>query len=246
MNANVVLVTGGGRGIGAAVCLKAALQGFDIAINYQYDTSAAERIASAIRVKGQRAICVQADVSDYEQVKGMFKRVDKELGSLYGLVNNAGITGLGSTLETVSADTLEKVVKVNVLGTMYCTKEALRYMSNGGAIVNVSSGAATLGSANEFTWYAASKAAVDTFTYGIAQEVASKSIRVNAVSPGLTETELHAKSTGDPGRVQRLSEMIPMKRSASPDEVADPIMYLLQRQGNSYITGANLRVAGGR
>lgn len=244
--ANVVLVTGGSRGIGAAVCRKAAQHGYDVAINYSNNKAAAERVFQEVRDVGRRALLVQADVGNALEVKKMFAKVQEELGDIYGLVNNAGITGQTSSLVDADPSTIEEVVRVNVLGTMFCTREALRCMKGPGAIVNVTSGAATLGSANEYTWYAASKAAIDCFTYGTAQEVVAKGIRINGVAPGLTDTELHALSTGEPNKLERIMPIIPIGRAATADEIADPILYLLSREGASYVAGTVMRVAGGR
>ncbi len=245
----VMVVTGGARGIGAATALMGARQGYAVCVNYRENRAAADAVVGAIRAGGGSAIAVQGDVSREAEVAALFDAVDEALGTVTALVNNAGSTGRASRLDAADTATLRAVIELNVLGVMFCTREAILRMStrrggHGGGIVNVSSGAATLGSSNEFVWYAASKAAVDTFTMGVAREVAQEGIRVNAVSPGLIETELHA-AAGVPDRVEKMAPGIPMGRSAPPEEVAEPILWLLSK-GASYVTGAILRVAGGR
>lgn len=245
----VMVVTGGARGIGAATALMGARQGYAVCVNYRENRAAADAVVGAIRAGGGTAIAVQGDVSREAEVAALFDAVDEALGTVTALVNNAGSTGRASRLDAADTATLRAVIELNVLGVMFCTREAILRMStrrggHGGGIVNVSSGAATLGSSNEFVWYAASKAAVDTFTMGVAREVAQEGIRVNAVSPGLIETELHA-AAGVPDRVEKMAPGIPMGRSAPPEEVAEPILWLLS-EGASYVTGAILRVAGGR
>jgi len=245
----VLLVTGGSRGIGAATARLAAQRGYAVAVNYQSDESAAATIVGDIEGTGGRAIAVQADVADAGQVEDMFATVDRALGPLTALVNNAGITGRASRLDDASVDTIRRVVDINVTGLALCCREAVRRMSTrhggtGGAIVNLSSAAATLGSPATFVWYAASKAAVDSFTFGLSAELAGEGIRVNAVAPGLIDTEIHA-AAGYPDRAVQMAPSIPIQRAGSPEEVAEPILWLLS-DAASYITGTVLRVAGGR
>ncbi len=241
----VLLVTGGGRGIGAATCRLAAQAGYAVAVNYHIDKSAAELLASEIG-----GIALQADVSKPDDVARMFAEIETKLGTITHVVNSAGITGKSSRLVDADLETIRQTIDTNLFGTILVAREAVKHMSTrlggkGGVIVNISSGAASIGSANEFVWYAASKAAVDTFTLGLGREVAEEGIRVVAVAPGLIDTELHARSTGEPNRVQRMREMIPMKREASADEVAKTILFLLSDEA-SYITATTLRVSGGR
>jgi len=243
------LVTGGGRGIGAATVRLAARRGYAVCANYVRNAAAAEALVAEIAATGGRAIAVPGDVCDEGDVERMFERAEAELGPVTALVNNAGLTGLISRLDQVETATLRHVLDVNVMGTMLCARAAVRRMSPrhggaGGAIVNVSSGAVTLGSPGEYVWYAAAKGAVDSFTIGLAREVAGEGIRVNAVAPGMTATEIHAAS-GDAGRLERIGKTVPLGRAASAEEVAEPIVWLLSSAA-SYVTGAILRVAGGR
>ncbi len=245
----VLLVTGGGRGIGAATARLAAARGYDIAVNYRRDEDAAAKVVAEVEAQGRRAIAVQGDVTVEADVLRLFETVDSELGLLTGLVNNAGAAGRGSRLEDAEAENIRWIVELNVVGSLLCAREAVRRMSTkrggkGGAIVNLSSAAATLGSPGEFIWYAASKGAVDTFTKGLAIEVAAEGIRVNAVAPGLIETQIHADS-GMPDRVERMAPNIPMQRAGSPEETAECILWLLS-DAASYVTGDVVRVAGGR
>jgi NAD(P)-dependent dehydrogenase (short-subunit alcohol dehydrogenase family) len=245
----VLIVTGGGRGIGAAVARLAGARGYDVAINYLLDRIAAEKMANDVRGKGGGALSVAADVSREEDVLRLFDTVTRELGPIDALVNCAGETGGFARVEDVAAATIAHVLAVNVTGTILCAREAVRRMSTkrggkGGAIVNVSSLAARLGGANEWVHYAASKGAVETFTRGLAREVAAEGIRVNAVAPGLIETELHA-AAGDPDRLDRLKGGVPMQRPGTADEVAEGILWLLSAAA-SYTTGAILDIGGGR
>ena len=245
----VALITGASRGIGAATALAAARAGFAVAVNYARDRDAAETVADAVREAGQRAIAVQADVGDEAAIVRMFETVDRELGVPDALVNNAGILFQQGRLTSMDAARIDRVLAVNVTGTMVCAREAVKRMSTreggrGGSIVNVSSAAARLGGPNEYVDYAASKGAVDSFTLGLAKEVAAEGIRVNAVRPGIIATDIHA-SGGEPGRVARVAPNVPMQRGGEPEEVASAIVWLLG-DGASYVTGALLDITGGR
>lgn len=245
----VAIVTGGARGIGAAISKLAAGRGYAVCVNYQSNAAAADEVVAEITASGGRAVAIQADVSKAEDVAHLFDESERALGKVTALVNNAGITGRISRLDETDAETMQQTLDINVMGVMLCSREAVLRMSGkhggaGGAIVSISSGAATLGSPGEFVWYAASKGAVDSFTLGLSKEVTGEGIRVNAVSPGLTETELHA-SGGEPGRVARLESAVPMGRAAAPEEVAQAALWLLSDEA-SYVSGAILRCAGGR
>lgn len=245
----VMLVTGGGRGIGAATARLAAQRGYGVCVNYIRNSTTAETLVAEITAAGGRAIAVQGDVCDEADVEGMFERTRTELGPVTALVNNAGLTGLISRLDEAETATLRHTIEVNVMGTLLCSRAAVRRMSTrhggkGGAIVNVSSGAASLGSPGEYVWYAGAKGAVDSITIGLGREVADEGIRVNAVAPGAVATEIHAAS-GDAGRLERVGKATPLGRAASAEEVAEPILWLLS-DAASYITGTILRVAGGR
>ena len=245
----VILVTGGSRGIGAATAILAAKRGYDVAFTYQSNAKAAAEVAEKIQATGRKALMLQADVSIEADVVGLFKQVDAQLGRLDALVNNAGILEKITRLEQMDAARWQRVLGVNVIGSFLCAKEAVLRMSTrhggkGGGIVNVSSAASRIGSPNEFIDYAAAKGAVDSMTIGLAKEVATENIRVNAVRPGLIYTEIHA-SAGEPGRVDRAKEGVPMKRGGTAEEVAETILWLLSDQ-SSYVTGTMIDVAGGR
>jgi NAD(P)-dependent dehydrogenase (short-subunit alcohol dehydrogenase family) len=244
----MIIITGSGRGIGAATALLAAQKGYSVCVNYAGRSEQANQVVEAIHSKGGRAIAVQTDVSDEASIKAMFVTAIAELGPLTALVNNAGITGKIGRFADVDSQNLRRVLEVNIIGTMLCSREAVHRMSitsggNGGAIVNVSSRAVQYGGPGEYVHYASSKAAVETFTLGLAREVASEGIRVNCVSPGMIETEIHAEA-GDPGRLQRLVSQIPMHRAGKPEEVAAAILWLLSEEA-SYCTGSILAVGGG-
>ena len=245
----VLLVTGGSRGIGAAVARMAASRGWDVAVNYVRDRAAAEAVVAEVEAAGRRGAAVQGDLADPAQVAPLFDAAEKAVGRLGGLVNSAGRTGLASPPLVADPEEIRRTIDLNLTGLILATREAIRRMAvsrggAGGAIVNVSSAAATLGSTGEFVWYAATKAAVDIFTEGLCREVATDGIRVNAVQPGLILTEIHA-AAGKPERVKTLVPRIPMKRAGSPEEVAEAILWLLS-DAAGYVTGANIRVAGGR
>jgi NAD(P)-dependent dehydrogenase (short-subunit alcohol dehydrogenase family) len=245
----VLLVTGGSRGIGAATALLAASKGYAVAVNYTAAAAAAEDVVRRIRAAGGRATAVKADVAQEDEVLALFERVDRDLGPLTALVNNAGVVDIQSRLEDMSAARLRRMFDINVIGAMVCAREAVRRMStrrggSGGAIVNVSSAAARLGAPGQYLDYAAAKGAIDVFTIGLAKEVAAYGIRVNAVRPGLIETEIHA-SGGLPNRVRDLAHLVPMQRGGSAEEVAEAIVWLLSPQA-SYTTMSLVDVSGGR
>lgn len=248
-DAPVVLVTGGSRGIGAAVSRLAARQGWRVAVNYASNRKAADAVVAAIAEGGGEAVAIAGDVGKTADIVAMFAAVDRHFGRLDGLVNNAGVVDYPQRVDEMAAERIERMMRINVTGSMLCAAEAVRRMSSryggrGGAIVNVSSMAAILGSPTQYVDYAASKAAIDTFTVGLAREVATEGIRVNAIRPGVIETDLHA-SGGLPDRACEMAPSIPMQRSGTPEEVADAILYLLSPSA-SYITGAILNVSGGR
>ena len=245
----VVLVTGGSRGIGAATALLAARQGYAVAVNYSANSLAADEVVRQIRAAGGTAIAVQADVAVEAQVMAMFEKVDAKLGRLSALVNNAGVVDVAARVDQMSVQRIRRMFDINVLGTFMCAREAIQRMSTrhggaGGAIVNVSSVAARLGGPGQYVDYAASKGAIDTFTVGLAKEVATEGIRVNAVRPGIIETDIHA-SGGQPDRAREMAPLVPMQRAGSAEEVAKAIVWLLT-QDASYSTGSVIDVTGGR
>jgi len=246
---NIVLITGGSRGIGAATALQAARAGYAVAVNYTTNSLAADEVVRQIRQSGGTAITVQADVAEESQVLAMFDKVDAKLGRLTALVNNAGVVDQTSRVDGMSVARLKRMFDINVIGTMVCAREAVKRMSTryggaGGAIVNVSSVAARLGAPGQYVDYAAAKGAVDVFTIGLAKEVAAEGIRVNAVRPGIIETDIHA-SGGLPDRARDLAPQVPMQRAGTADEVAQGIVWLLGN-ASSYTTGALLDIGGGR
>jgi len=245
----IALVSGASRGIGRATALLLAQEGYTVAVNYHRQRDAAEKVVAEIQAEGGKAFAVQADISDESQVEAMFARIDQQGLPLTALVNNAGILFQQSRVEALSAARINQVLATNVTGYFLCCREAVKRMSTqhggqGGAIVNVSSAAARLGSPGEYVDYAASKGAVDTLTTGLSLEVAASGIRVNGVRPGFIYTEMHA-SGGEPGRVDRVSSAIPMQRGGQPEEVAQAIVWLLSDKA-SYVTGSFIDLAGGK
>jgi len=249
MNDKIALITGGSRGIGAATALLAARQGWAVAVNYQANAAAAQGVVDRIRAGGGTAIAVQADVAQEAEVVAMFQAVDAQLGRLTALVNNAGVVDVPARVDAMSGERLRRMFDTNVIGSFVCAREAVRRMSTkhggaGGAIVNVSSAAARLGAAGQYVDYAAAKGAIDTLTIGLAREVAAEGIRVNAVRPGLIETEIHA-SGGLPDRVRDLAHQVPMQRGGTAEEVAEAIVWLMS-DASPYTTMSLLEVSGGR
>lgn len=245
----VLLVTGGSRGIGAATALLAAQRGYAVAVNYTANPVAADSVVATIRASGAEAIAVQADVSQEDQVLAMFRTIDAQLGRLTALVNNAGVVDVPARVDEMGVARWRRMFDINVLGTLICSREAVLRMStrhggSGGAIVNLSSAASRLGSAHQYVDYAAAKGAVDAFTLGLAKEVAAEGIRVNAVRPGLIDTDIHA-SGGLPDRVQQLAHQVPMQRGGTAAEVAHTILWLLSEEA-SYTTMSLVEVSGGR
>lgn len=245
----LILITGGSRGIGAATARLAAARGYDVAISFAADEAGALAVASDIEAAGRRALVRRADSADPQQVAELFNAIDRKFGRIDVLVNNAAIIAPQSRLESLTFERMQRIFAVNTIGPMLCAQEAVKRMSHrhngpGGAIVNVSSAAARLGSANEYVDYAASKGALETFTTGLAREVAREGIRVNCVRPGHIYTEMHA-SGGEPGRVDRLKDSIPMGRGGQPEEVARAILWLASAEA-SFVTGTFVDATGGK
>ncbi|WFU47258.1 SDR family oxidoreductase [Sinorhizobium terangae] len=245
----VLLVTGGSRGIGAAVCIAAASEGWRVAVNYASNRQAADEVVRAVEAAGSAAIAIEGDVGSEAGVKAIFAAVDAAFGRLDGLVNNAGIVGPPQRIDEISPERLDRMFRVNVTGSIRCAAEAVLRMSTrhggrGGSIVNLSSIAAVLGAPGQYVDYAAAKGAIDTFTVGLAREVAAEGIRVNAVRPGIIDTDIHA-SGGLPDRARDMAPSIPAQRPGTTGEVADAILYLLSDKA-TYVTGAILNVSGGR
>jgi NAD(P)-dependent dehydrogenase (short-subunit alcohol dehydrogenase family) len=246
----VLLITGGSRGIGAATAQLAATQGYAIAINYVGDRTAAGAVLTSVQNAGAKACIVQGDVSKLADVERMFAETKNTLGPITHLVNSAGITGRSSRLDEADPQVIIDTIAINTTGTIFTCREAVKTMSTkhgglGGVIINLSSAAATLGAPHEYTWYAASKGAIDSFTIGLAKEVAMEGIRVASVTPGMIDTEIHDRSTGDLARVERIRPLIPMQRIGTAEDIANAILFLMSDQAN-YITGTTLRVSGGR
>ncbi|MEO8835474.1 MAG: SDR family oxidoreductase [Caldimonas sp.] len=250
-----VLVTGGSRGIGAAACRLAAARGWAVAVNYTRDAAAAEAVVAAIEAAGGTARALRADVASDADVVAMFAAIDRELPPLAGLVNNAGIVDLPVRVDALALDRLQRMFAINVFGSFYCAREAIRRMTTkpaagtpgaheGGAIVNVSSAAAKLGGAGQYVDYAAAKGAIESFTIGLAKEVAGEGIRVNAVRPGIIATDIHA-SGGAPDRAREMAPLLPLQRAGTSDEVGEAIVWLLSA-ASSYTTGSIVEVTGGR
>lgn len=250
MSRPVLLVTGGSRGIGAAICVMAAARGYDVAVNYQSNAEAAAKVVAACEAAGAKAVALRGDMADQADIARVFVEAQAALGPLTHVVNNAGITGPASKLAEADPQTIRICIDVNVTGAILVAREAARALlandaAKGRAIVNISSIAAGLGSPDEFVWYAASKGAIDSLTLGMAKELAPTGIRVNAVAPGMTETEIHALSSGEPGRVARIAPSIPLRRAAQADEIAEMVLFALS-DAASYVVGSILRVGGGR
>lgn len=249
MDKGALIVTGSGRGIGAATARLAAARGYAVCVNFASNRAAADALVGDIIDAGGEAFAQRADVARREEVAALFEAVDQRYGGLAGLVNNAGVAGRVSPLAEADPVTIDRVIDVNVKGTIWCSQEAVRRMSTdlggkGGAIVNISSGSATIGSPGQYVWYAASKGAVDSLTMGLAKELAGEGIRVNAVAPGVVATDIHDDS-GGPDRLAEMVAGLPMGRAAQPEEIAGAVLWLLSDEA-SYTTGTILRVAGGR
>ena len=249
MHRGTLIVTGASRGMGAAIARLSAIGGYSVVVNYFRDETAARSVVQSIEAGGGPACAVQADIGLEQDILRLFETAERTFGPVTALVNNAGIVDRVCRVQDVTADELDRMLAVNVRGTILCSREAVRRMStrrggSGGGIVNISSIAARLGSAGEWAHYAASKGAVDSFTRGLAREVATEGIRVNAVAPGLVDTEFHA-TVGAPDRVARMSPGIPMQRAGTPEEIAEAVVWLLSPSA-SYVTGAILEVGGGR
>jgi NAD(P)-dependent dehydrogenase (short-subunit alcohol dehydrogenase family) len=245
MSTPILLITGASRGIGAATARLAGAQGFDVAVNYLTDRKSADAVVSAIKGAGRRAVAIQADVGNESDILRMFREVDDALGRLSHLVYNTGITGPASRVESIDGSTVREILNINVTGAFLCAKAAIARMSTrrggqGGGMVFLSSAMATLGGAGEFVCYSASKGAIESMTIGLARELAGEGIRVNAVAPGPIATDIHP-----PGRLERITQAVPLARAGTPDEVAEAVLFLLSGK-SAFTTGAVLRVAGGR
>ncbi|AYQ91815.1 sugar dehydrogenase [Burkholderia gladioli] len=245
----LILITGGSRGVGAATARLAAAQGYDVAISFVSDEAAARAVAADVEAAGRRALAIRADSADPGQVAGLFEAIDQEFGRLDVLVNNAAVIARQSRLEDLGFERMQRIFAVNAIGPILCAQQAVKRMSTrhggrGGAVVNVSSASARLGSPNEYVDYAASKGALETFTTGLAKEVAREGIRVNCVRPGHIYTDMHA-SGGEPGRVDRVKDSIPMGRGGQPEEVARAILWLAGAEA-SFVTGTFLDATGGK
>ena len=250
MTRPLVFVTGGSRGIGAATCRMAAARGYDVAIGYARDRASAEAVAADCRAAGARAGIFGGDMAVEAEIERVFADIDGALGRISHFVNNAGVTGKTGRLDETATEVVRAAMEINVFGAILAARAAIRRISRrhggpGGAIVNVSSMAATLGSPGEYVWYAATKGAIDALTVGLSKELAAEGVRVNAVSPGLIETEIHAVSSAAPDRLARLGPLSPLGRAGTAEEVAEAILFLLS-EAASYTTGANLRISGGR
>jgi NAD(P)-dependent dehydrogenase (short-subunit alcohol dehydrogenase family) len=245
----VILITGAGRGIGAATAKLAAARGFDVGVNYKSDAASAATVVDAVKAQGRKAVAIPGDMASEADVERMFKTVDDKLGPLTHFVYNTGIPGRAGRLDAASPAMIREVMDVNVLGALWSLQHAIRRMSKkhggqGGAIVLLSSVAADIGGPNEYVWYAASKGAIESITYGLSKELAGDGIRVNCVSPGASETRIHADS-GQHEKLQKVASMIPIGRVGKPEESAEAVLFLLS-DAASYISGTVLRVAGGR
>ena len=245
----IMIITGGSRGIGAATALLAAERGFDVAVNYASNQAAADAVVKSIQAKGRRAFALKGDVGSEADMLKLFEACDKQLGTLTCLVNNAGVVDVKARLDQMSVARWQRMFNVNVIGSMICAREAIKRMSSkhggkGGTIVNLSSAAARLGAGGQYVDYATAKGAIDTFTLGLAREVASEGIRVNAVRPGIIDTEIHA-SGGEPNRVEQSKGMVPMQRGGTAQEIANAILWLASDE-STYTTGAVIDSTGGR
>lgn len=247
---NLAIVTGGSRGIGAATARLLAERGYDVAISYLSNADAAAAVVRDIEAAGRRGLAVQCDAGSEAETERLFETVDKELGTLTALVNNAGMTGLAGRLDEAPAETIRECIDANLYGTIWACRSAVRRMSTrlggkGGAIVNVSSIASKLGSPNYYVWYAAAKGGVDALTIGLAKEVVKEGVRVNAVAPGIIDTDIHESSSGLPGRVEKEAHLVPMGRAGTPEEVGEGIVWLLS-DAASYVTADIMQISGAR